>query len=186
MLSTRLNLQSTSQRRAVTIGTLLAVVGLAVILAWALVLPNLVHATHGVPHGMILARGSFAEATDVKIKSTLGGESRVMNVKDSAQVIVQNVTVEPGAQTGWHSHHGPVVVVVAAGTMTLYQADDPSCTGETFTAGEAFVDPGQGNVHNARNDGTVGVSLYATYFDVPVNATSPAIPAANPGTCSGF
>lgn len=89
---------------------------------------------------------------------------------------MQNVTIQPGAQTGWHSHHGPVVVVVAAGTMTLYQADDPSCTGETFTAGEVFVDPGQGNVHNARNEGSLGVSLYATYFDVPPGS-GPGLPA---------
>ncbi len=88
MLSTRLNIQSTSQRRALKFGIGLAVVALAAILAWGLVVPNLVHANHGLPHGTILARGSFAEATDVKIKSTLGGEFRVMNVKDSAQVIV--------------------------------------------------------------------------------------------------
>jgi quercetin dioxygenase-like cupin family protein len=164
------------------------VVGVAAALAvagWALALPAIVHADHGLPHGTILARGAFAEATDIKIKSTLGGVSRVMNVKDSAEVIVQNVTIEPGAQTGWHSHHGPVIVVVAAGTMTLYQADDPTCTGETYTVGEAFVDPGQGNVHNARNEGSVGVQLLATYVDVPPGA-GPAIPGANPGTCSGF
>jgi quercetin dioxygenase-like cupin family protein len=153
--------------------------------AWTLGRPSSVSADHGLPHGTILARGSFAEATDIKIKSTLGGEFRVMNVKDSAQVIVQNVTIDPGAQTGWHSHHGPVVVVVAAGTMTLYQADDPSCTAETYETGEAFVDPGQGHVHNARNEGSLGVILYATYFDVPPGA-GPALPAPNPGTCSGF
>lgn len=163
----------------------LAVAAIALIFTWSFVIPSLVLGSHGLPHGTILARGSFAEATDIKIKSTLGGRSRVMNVKDSAEVIVQNVTVEPGAQTGWHSHHGPVVVVVAAGTMTLYQADDPSCSGETFTVGEVFVDPGQGNAHNARNEGSTSVSLYATYFDVPVGA-GPAVPAANPGTCTGF
>ena len=111
--------------------------------AWMLTGPNLVHADHGVPHGTILARGSFAAPTDIKIKSTLGGEFRVMNVQNSQQALVQQVTIETGAQTGWHSHHGPVVVVVAAGTMTLYQADDPTCTGETYTTGQAFVDPGQ-------------------------------------------
>lgn len=156
-----------------------------VLFTWSLLIPSLVEGTHGLPHGTILARGAFAEATDVKIKSTLGGVSRVMNVKDSADVIVQNVTVDSGAQTGWHSHHGPVVVVVAAGTMTLYSADDATCSGETFTAGEVFVDPGQGHVHNARNEGTTAVSLYATYFDVPAGA-GPALPATNPGTCTGF
>lgn len=153
--------------------------------SWMLVAPRLVHAEHGLPHGTILARGAFAAPTDLKIKSTLGGEFRVMNVKGSADAIVQQVTIDPGAMTGWHSHHGPVVVVVAAGTMTLYQADDPTCTGETYTQGQVFVDPGQGNVHNARNEGSSGVVLYATYFDVPPGA-GPGIPATNPGTCSGF
>lgn len=153
--------------------------------AWILLGPNLVRAEHGLPHGTILARGAFAAPTDIKIKSTLGGEFRVMHVPDSADAIVQQVTIDPGAMTGWHSHHGPVVVVVATGTMTLYQSDDPSCTGETYTAGQVFVDPGQGNVHNARNEGGSGVVLYATYFDVPSGA-GPAIPAANPATCAGF
>lgn len=151
----------------------------------AIIGPARVNADHGVPHGTILARAAFTTPTDIKIKSTLGDEKRVINVNDAADVIVQNVTVAAGAQTGWHSHHGPVVVVVTSGTMTLYQADDPTCTGETFTAGEAFVDPGQGNAHNARNEGSTEVSLYATYFDVPAGL-GPAIAHPNPGTCTGF
>jgi quercetin dioxygenase-like cupin family protein len=180
-----LRISSRSTPRSYVALALAAAAVIAVIGASLIIGPSLVHANHGVPHGTILARGSFAESTDIKIKSTLGGVGRVMNVKDSQQVIVQQVTVEPGAQTGWHSHPGPVVVVVGAGTMTLYQADDPSCTGEEFTVGEAFVDPGQGNVHNARNEGSDGVIMYATYFDVPVGAP-PAIPHPNPGTCAGF
>lgn len=163
----------------------LAVAAVLALASWALARPATVNADHNLPHGTILARGAFTEETDIKIKSTLGGDSRVMNVKDSADVIVQNVTIAPGAQTGWHSHHGPVIVVVATGTMTLYQADDATCTAETYTVGEAFVDPGQGNVHNARNEGSVGVQLLATYFDVPAGA-GPGIPGANPGTCTGF
>ncbi len=168
--------------RLALVGALIAV---AVLVSWGLVIPALVNANHGVPHGTILARGAFADATDVKIKAPIGGQQRVMNVTDSDDVIVQLVTVDPGAQTGWHSHPGPVVVVVKSGTMTLYQADDPSCTGRTFTAGDTFVDPGQGNVHNARNEGGIGVELYATYFDVPPGA-GPAIPHPNPQTCIGF
>jgi quercetin dioxygenase-like cupin family protein len=159
-----------------------ALIVAASLATWALVTPDTALGDHGVPHGTILARGAFAEDTDVKFKFTLGGETGIANVKDSADVIVQNVTIEPGAQTGWHSHHGPVVVVVAAGTMTLYQGDDPNCTAETYTQGDVFVDPGQGNVHNARNEGSIGVSLYATYFDVPPGA-GPAVPASDPGNC---
>ena len=166
---------------AVAIGAAALILGGSV---W-LIGPAMVHANHGLPHGTILTRGAFVESTDVKIKSTLGGDFRVMHVTDSQEVIVQQVTVEPGAQTGWHSHHGPVFVVVAAGTMTLYQANDPTCTGETYDTGDVFVDPGQGNVHNARNEGSSGVILYATYLDVPPGA-GPAIPGTNPGTCTGF
>jgi quercetin dioxygenase-like cupin family protein len=169
-------------RAAITFAVLLAFIGLAV---WAVALPALVHADHGLPHGTTPIRGTFAAPTDIKIKSTLGGTKRVMNVKDSAQVLVQVVTVDPGAQTGWHSHPGPVVVVVGAGTMTLYQADDPTCTGETYAAGQAFVDPGQGNVHIARNEGATDVVLYATYFDVPAGA-GPAIAHPGAGHCTGF
>ena len=165
--------------------------GLAV-LATALVLGGLaftrlapVHADHGLPHGTILARGAFADATDVKFRTSIAGKRRVVKVNDSEDVIVQNVTIEPGANTGWHSHHGPVVVVVAAGTMTLYQGDDPDCDAHVYTTGEVFIDPGQGNVHIARNEGTTGVQLLATYFDVPPGQ-GPAIPHANPGHCTGF
>ena len=173
-------------RRLLVPAVALAAMAAVALASWMLTGPNLVHANHGLPHGTILARGSFAAPTDVKIKSTLGGDFRVMHVKDSQQAIVQQVTIEPGAQTGWHSHYGPVFVVVVSGTMTLYQADDPTCTGESYSAGQAFVDPGQGNVHNARNDGDEGVVLYATYLDVPPSAAGPAIPGANPGTCTGF
>ena len=181
MLRSSLALRRQPARLAIAIG---ALIGIALV-SWNFIGPSLVHANHGLPHGVILARGAFAEATDVKIKSTLGGEFRVMTVQNAQEVIVQEVTIEAGAQTGWHSHHGPVVVVVKAGTMTLYQHDDPACEGEQFTVGEVFVDPGQGNVHNARNEGADGVILYATYFDVPPGA-GPAIPGTSPGTCQGF
>jgi quercetin dioxygenase-like cupin family protein len=166
---------------------LVAAVAVAVVVG-SLLLANAtaVHADHGLPHGTILARGTFADATDVQIRTEVADKHRTLNVQDSDEVIVQNVTIAALAHTGWHSHHGPVVVVVAAGTMTLYQGDDPSCTPHVYTAGQVFVDPGQGNVHIARNeDRSVGVVLLATYFDVPAGA-GPAIAHANPGHCTGF
>lgn len=165
----------------VALGAVLA----AAVMSVVFFMPGLVSASHGLPHGTILARGPFADATDVQLRAPVGGKPRVMNVQNARDVIVQQVTVDVGTQTGWHSHPGPVVVVVAAGSMTLYQADDPTCTGRTYNAGQSFVDPGQGNVHNARNEGGAQVQMYATYFDVPAGA-GPAIPAANPGTCTGF
>jgi quercetin dioxygenase-like cupin family protein len=168
------------------------VVAVAVALAVAVVVGSLllanataVHADHGLPHGTILARGAFAHATDIQIRTAVADKHRTLNVQNSDEVIVQNVTIAPGAHTGWHSHHGPVVVVVAAGTMTLYQGDDASCTPHVYGTGQVFVDPGQGNVHIARNEGSDGIVLLATYFDVPAGA-GPALPHPNPGHCTGF
>jgi quercetin dioxygenase-like cupin family protein len=57
-----------------------------------------------------------------------------------------------GGTSGWHSHPGPSLILVVAGTVTNYQGDDPSCTPHTYTAGEGFIDPGGGHVHLLRNE----------------------------------
>jgi quercetin dioxygenase-like cupin family protein len=155
---------------------------LAVLVSLALGTPA--RADHVPVHGTILGRGGFATPTDIKLKSVLGGRLTVSNAPDAADVIVQQITIQPGGFTGWHTHPGPAVVVITAGTLTYYPGDDAACTGYDFTAGQAFTDPGQGHVHSAWNEGSTPVSLYVTYFDVPPGA-GPAIPVANPGNC-GF
>jgi quercetin dioxygenase-like cupin family protein len=104
----------------------------------------------------VLARGLLGEQLKLKIKK-----------KDRSDVVVQQLTIAPGGHTGWHTHPGVVVVVVKAGTLTFYSADDPTCTGIDYDAGEAFVDEGHGHVHIARNEGATNLELYATYFEVP-------------------
>ena len=158
------------------------VAGLAMLVALSFSTP--VRADHVPVHGTILGRGGFATPTDVKLKSIVGGKLIVSNAPDAADVIVQQIMIQPGGFTGWHTHPGPAVVVVTAGTLTYYPGDDPACTGYDFGAGQAFTDPGQGHVHSARNEGSTPVSLYVTYFDVPPGA-GPSIPAASPGNC-GF
>lgn len=144
-----------------------------------------VQATHGPPvHGTILARGPFVDPFDLKIKAVVGGEFGIVKVQDAADTIVQQVVVSPLGSTGWHSHPGPAIVVVAQGTFTYYDGDDPTCTGHPYGPGETFVDLGQGHVHSASNLATVGdVIVYVTYFDVPATVASPFIPAADPGFC---
>ena len=140
-------------------------------------------ADHAPVHGTILARGPFTEQLDLKVKARIAGDLGVVLVPDAADTIVQQVTVQPGGFTGWHSHPGPAFVVVAQGTFTYYDGNDETCTGIPYGPGETFVDLGQGHVHSARNEGTTVVSVYVTYFDVPPGAASPFIPATNPGVC---
>ena len=73
-----------------------------------------------------------------------------------------------GKNFGWRSHPGPVVVLMNSGELTFYEADDSTCAGGTYVAGQVFVDSGQGYVHFPRNlSTTANLELWATYFDVP-------------------
>lgn len=51
--------------------------------------------------------------------------------------------------TGWHIHPGPAVVSVTEGELELVNARD--CVTRTYRASDAFIDPGQGNVHTGTN-----------------------------------
>ena len=104
-----------------------------------------------------------------------------LSTRDDVQVVTQTITIAPGGHTGWHSHPGPVFVTISAGTMTFYDADDPTCTPGTYATGDSFVDQGGGHVHIARNEGAVNLVLYATYL-VPVGAAI-RTDVPNPGTC---
>ena len=49
-----------------------------------------------------------------------------------------------------------------------------------YGAGNAFVDPGQGNVHIGFNNSSSETVVYATFLGVPAGQ-APTIPARNPG-----
>lgn len=126
--------------------------------------------------GTILSVGTLPAG--VKIHTDDGLK---FSTRDDVQVVTQTITVAPGGHTGWHSHPGPVFVTITAGTMTFYDAEDPTCTAGTYETGDSFVDRGDGHVHIARNEGTTDLVLYATYL-VPVGAPI-RTDVPNPGTC---
>lgn len=138
----------------------------------------------GIVSGTVFARAIFADPTDLKFKIN-GGSQEVIHVNNAQETVVQQIIIAPGGSTGWHSHPGPVVVLIKSGTMSFYDSEDPTCTVRTYSAGQSFVDSGQGHVHIARNEGATNLELWATYFDVPPGGAF-RIDAANPGNCSGF
>jgi len=140
----------------------------------------------GTPGGNVIsapifARGDFVDRVDVKVKLERDGAIVVANAPDAGEVVVQEITIGPGGTTGWHSHPGPVIVVVKQGTLTYVRADGGVCSSTPYSAGKAFVDPGQGHAHTAFNLGTENLVLIATYFDVPVGGSPridvPVVPA---------
>jgi quercetin dioxygenase-like cupin family protein len=88
-----------------------------------------------------------AEADDYKLKLKTSGQS-------SARVVHHQIV--PGGDTGWHSHPGPVFVMVTAGTLTKYEGDDPNPA--VYPAGTGFVEH-PGEVHIGRNEGNVDLEM---------------------------
>jgi quercetin dioxygenase-like cupin family protein len=134
--------------------------------------------------GTILVRAGFVEPVDIKFKVWEGERQEIIQVRGAQHTVMQQIVIAPGGSTGWHSHPGPAVALVKAGELTLYSSEDPTCTGRTYTAGQGFVDTGQGHVHIARNLTQNPTEVWVTYFDVPPDE-SVRIDAAAPGTC-GF
>jgi quercetin dioxygenase-like cupin family protein len=105
----------------------------------------------------------------VKSKDKPDGSFDVhLHSKGDSDVVTQTVTFAPGGHSGWHNHPGPAIVSVKSGTLTFYEADDPTCTPLVFPAGTGFVEAG-GHVHIARNEGGENLTLNVTYI-VPVGA----------------
>ena len=121
----------------------LAIAGLLLgLVASTLLMASPVHADHAPVHGTILGRAPFADPVDLKIRATVGGRKRTIQVRESAETVVQHIVVQPGGFTGWHTHPGPAVALVVEGSLTLYQGKDPRCRGFEYGPSEAFIDPG--------------------------------------------
>lgn len=109
----------------------------------------------------LIAGPVVLDSMDLKIETdTYELEIKTKGLSD-AQVV--EIRILPGGHSGWHTHPGPVFVMVTAGTVTLYDADDPT-TGVDYPAGTGFVDPGGGHVHIAKNEGNTDVKLVAFFL----------------------
>lgn len=114
---------------------------------------------------VLTPRSVFTDDVDLLVKIKPDGEpTTVIKEKDPSRTIVARFTVQPGAQFPWHSHAGAVVVNMVEGSLIYIEED---CDEREYTEGEAFVDPGHGHVHSARNPGTEPTVLVATFFGAP-------------------
>jgi quercetin dioxygenase-like cupin family protein len=165
----------------------------------------------GVVSGTILARGTAAETLVIgtprtttvtkKVKIRVARKVVTKTVKvqvESVQplmtcggssgcdTVVQQVTINPGGHTGWHTHPGPTFVAVAEGEGTLYH-DASGCPGHKFGAKSGFFQP-SADVHLLRNEGSTPLVIYAFYVlppgtantairtDRPAPANCPSVP----------
>lgn len=74
-----------------------------------------------------------------------------------ADVAIRKNTFQPGDVGPWHYHPGDTYVIVTAGTLT-----EMTGCGEVrmYSAGDAFYERSDGNVHQISNRGTVPAEAY--------------------------
>jgi quercetin dioxygenase-like cupin family protein len=100
---------------------------------------------------------------------------------DPAGFTVAHLIFAPGGTTGWHVHPGPVLVMVIAGSVTKYSAED--CTAQTYTTGQAFVENGPTDENMVRNNGSIQAETIVTFITPPgalIRDDAPAPPGCNP------
>jgi len=144
---------------------------------------------------MLLAAGGALASTGAQRQPITGGVlgsgqltygTANVTLSQSRGAVMEWVKLPPGTTSGWHFHRTVVVVVVTAGTLTLYDSKDPSCQPRRYSTGQGFIEP-PNHVHVARNEGTKTVSIYATYIGVPtrwrVNPTPLDAAVRSPGNC---
>ena len=99
---------------------------------------------------------------DISFHSDSGPRwSAKLRTRETSDAYVVDNTFAPGSDTGWHSHPGPSMVFVVAGTVTNYSSDDPACKPHIYPAGSNFVDEGGTDSHLLRNEGTVPAETIA-------------------------
>ncbi|HEX6218863.1 MAG TPA: cupin domain-containing protein [Sphingomicrobium sp.] len=105
----------------------------------------------------------------------------------STDISADRLVIQPGGHSGWHTHPGPVLVVVTQGSVVWANGSDPLCTSRTYSAGEAFIEE-PFVVHKASNaspSGGVGAE-YLAFTIKPAGAVGPAfrIDRPQPNNCN--
>ncbi|HUH15386.1 MAG TPA: hypothetical protein VML35_05835 [Gaiellaceae bacterium] len=111
-----------------------------------------------VPVGFLAAHNYVAEVP-------MSALARAAAAKGT-DVTVQHIRLVPNQPIPWHTHPGPVFVLVERGAFTYEYPQGSRCIATTYTAGEGFVDPGFGQVHQA-TAGPEGAEIYAIYILPP-------------------
>jgi hypothetical protein len=131
-----------------------------------------------VPTGFLVANSRVSTPLKVKVDG-----HAAHRLRHGTEVFIRHAVNPPGSSSGWHTHPGPVLVTVVSGAMTLYDGNDKTCTGVTYTARHGFIDPGFGHVHLARNEGSEPAHVYATFILPPDVGDTLQIPAPPNPNC---
>ena len=145
-------------------GSIMAVLA-AISLFAVSVLPGVAQATPGTGFTRVVNGTATLEPVDLRTRDF---KLRLNNQTDA---IMAQFTLEPGGNTGWHSHPGPVLVTVAQGSFEITRyTKEHGCTDDVYGPGEGFIGPANvvhlgRNVSDKKDKKVVG---YVTFLNVPV------------------
>jgi hypothetical protein len=76
--------------------------------------------------------------------------------------VIQDVTFQPGGESGWHSHPGGTMLIVKSGTLTRIEHD---CVKETASAGQVMMEAGHAHDKGmlVRNETSQPAEAYVVY-----------------------
>jgi quercetin dioxygenase-like cupin family protein len=121
-----------------------------------------------------VARGSIGAFT-LQDKS----QKLKLQSKDTLDIDIRRVTLDTNETINWHTHLGPSLVLVKAGSVTVSQPDGKACSVETYPTGSAFVHPEGVHKFVAGSD---GAEIYIVYL-LPESASPAATFVDGPGVC---
>ena len=90
-----------------------------------------------------------------------------LKTKGFSDVYVTHLKIVPGGHGGWHSHPGPSIISVKAGTATFYDECDDFVRHQ-YAAGTGFVEDAE-CVHLLANEGDVDLEVIVVQI-VPLGA----------------
>ena len=94
-----------------------------------------------------------------------------LNTRGDSDLYVQSNVWNPRGHTGWHTHPGHSLITVTAGTLWVYDGNDPSCTPKIYKTGQGFLDPGGDHAHVIYNPSPTDQAETITVQLIPAGAT---------------
>ena len=162
-------------RRGVGLALLTLAIGLAIVAVT--ILPGA--ATPAVNStSTVLARGTGRSNGTLALQ-------RGTDVVTVMNTFAAATTTTSAGSSGWHSHPGGAIVVVAQGEITIYRSVGSQCDSTTYTAGQSFVER-PADVQDGVNTGTIETIVYVTFPGVPVGGSPRIDVPTDPGTCPGI
>jgi quercetin dioxygenase-like cupin family protein len=105
----------------------------------------------------------------------------ILKTKDATDMGTDQITLDGGGQTGWHTHPAAVFVTVTQGSIVWRDGTNAMCPGTTYTVGQSFIEDAF-VIHNAFN---ASQSQPAVFVAMHINPTGvPFVSGVpTPGQC---